>query len=1067
MKKITGNLLVVLLTFLVADSIAQQEYTMRIADKVSGEAVQGATIRDSMGKTLSMSGADGIFILGSIPPGKIRIAAVGYEPLDIELSGVDTLFLLTPGTQLLDAVEVNTGYQKISRERAAGSFSHLDQALLERSVSMDIISRLEDVTPGLQFDRRGADRDAKDPASLRVRGINTINSSSSPLIVLDNFPFEGEIGSINPNDIKSVTVLRDASAASIWGARAANGVIVITTKSGASGVRMKLNYSASSQWRSRPDQYYNRAFINSTDYIELERWLFDQSFYSSLEKSSSRPVLSPVVEQLIRKRDDPSTAGQVEMELSRLSELDIRRDIDRYLMRPERQQQHHVSLSGSPQGAGYYVSVGYDNNLDSDVSQRSERVTVTARNMLGLLPWLRVKSDINWVREKNLDKGLYSGISNYPYNELMGQDGRAGVIYTGYREPFKQQAMELGGVDWQYRPLEESDRFSSQGTSGRLLLNSSVEVDIAEGLGLQGMYRYQMVGGNTRMEYQPDSYYVRNLVNRYMQSDGVSKFPHNGILRLDDHDQKGYDLRLQLNYSKLIGNLFHVDALAGYERRELVREGSVAQYFDYDGELLTVNNQLDYMTRFAVRPSGTARLPTPLASVSRLVDRNISYYGNIGFSMASMYTLTGSLRWDASNLFGVKANQKGTPLWSVGGAVLLNKLELLQCAWLDMLKVRLTYGYNGNVNTGASALMTAYYGTDYQTGLRYAEIRNPGNPQLGWERVGVWNLGTDFSVLSGRVQGSLDVYQKRASDLLGQLTTDPTNGFVPMFQKNNLVNYGAMQTRGLDGQLTVFPLRGKVGWRIDNIVGMTDNKVTRYEFDALTGGNLRSRVGSSVSGSIVKEGVSLDALYTLPWYGLDGKTGAPVVVTDGHRGQDYAGYIAQLTVDQLLYDKVQVPRYYGSLRSTLSYKSFDISVNLVWKAGYHFMRSTVRYDGLYNMGQMNSDYSDRWKVPGDEMRTDIPSRPLITESNLGGRDFVYASSRAVMESGSHIRLGDVRLGYRFEPTGAFRGIKTSLFLYGNNLGILWRANRYGIDPDRAQSTLLPGSSWSVGLRVEY
>ncbi|SJN49838.1 SusC/RagA family TonB-linked outer membrane protein [Sphingobacterium sp. JB170] len=1050
--------------------LAQQRYMARVVDSQTRFAIIGATVRDSMGAFLSASNEQGEFMLQEMTKGQIvKISAMGYQEQQSRITTSDTLFLLIPDSHILEAVEVSTGYQKISKERSAGSFSYIDQSLIERSVSADIISRLEDVTPGLQFDKRSSNpSNGNSGTSLRVRGINTINSSSSPLIVLDNFPYEGDIESINPNDIKSVTVLRDASAASIWGARAANGVIVITTKSGAASGDMKINYSGSTEWTERPDQYYSRDFISSADYIELERWLFGQGYFDAQENSSAQPVLSPAVELLIKMRDNSSLEQQVDDELKRMSGLDVRRGIDRYLTRTGSAQQHHVSISGSPARADYYVSVGYNNDLNNQVSQSSGRFTLTTRNTFHVLPWLRLKSDINWMRGEEKDKGLFSGISSYPYNELMGQDGRAGSIYTGYRQNFKEESMAQSGVDWLYRPLEEMDRYSSNGVTNRLILNSGLEVDILDGLSLQGMYRYQTRRGETTMEYFSDSYYVRNLVNRYMQSDGVSKFPDNGILRLDGTDEKGYDIRAQLNYRKSVGELLDVDALAGYERRELIQEGSIAQYFDYDRNLLTNNNQLDYVTRFPVKPSGTARLPTPLASLTRLIDRNVSYYGNIGLSFSSRYTLTGSLRWDASNLFGVKANQKGTPLWSVGTAVFLSSMKAFQRPWLDMLKLRLTYGYNGNVNTGASAVMTAYYSTNYSTGLRYAEIRNPGNPQLRWERVGVWNLGVDFSLFDNRLQGSVDVYRKRATDLLGQLETDPTNGFVVIDQKKNLVNYGAMDTRGLDLQLSITPLRRSFEWRIDKIIGSTGNKVTRYEFDALSGETLRTRVGNAYSGAIVKEGVSLDALYTLPWHGLDEATGNPLVMLNEQKSQDYTAYIAQLSVEQLQHQKIQVPRYYGSLRNTFSWKNFNASFNIVWKAGYYFMRSTVNYNTLYSMNKMNKDYENRWQRPGDEERTDVPSRALITQTNLGGRDFVYASSAAVMENGAHIRLRDVRLAYQLPQNHSFgKGVRATVFIYGNNLGILWRANKHGIDPDLSQATLLPGRSWSAGLRIDY
>lgn len=1047
----------------------QEYYSGRVIDVSSRKGIAGASIlSDDVG--LTKTDNDGKFLLHITWLGKnIDVRAMGYNDMSIVPISTDTVWSMEPVRQLIEAVEINTGYQKISRERSAGAFSFVDQSLIERSVSPDIISRLEDVTPSLQFDRRGSTSSNNNSRmSLRVRGINTINSSSEPLIVLDNFPYDGDIMSINPNDVSSVTVLKDASAASIWGARAANGVIVITTKSGVGSQGTRVAYSGSMQWKARPDQSYDRSFIPSSEHIELETWLFQQGYYDGLENASAKPVLSPVVELLIQKRENLNLEQDINDELVRLGTLDIRKDIDRYLNRVGRQQQHHISFSGNPQNQEYYISLGYDKGLSNQISDKSDRYTITARNKVHILPGLRVNTDINWIRNGDHTKGLFSGISTYPYNQLLDKDGNSNSIYTGYRQSYKEQETENSGVDWLYRPLDEINRFFSDGVNTRVLLTAGFEVDIVTGLTFQGMYRYQSRTGETAMEYLPDAYYVRNLVNRYMQANGTSEFPNNGILRLDQMKEKGFDYRGQFNYRTNFGNRVNFDALMGYEKRQLVTNSSVAQYFDYDREVLTSNNQLDYVTRFPVKPSGRARLPTPLASLDKYTNRSLSYYANAALSFEKIYTLTGSVRWDASNLFGVKINQKGTPLWSIGTAFRITDFDAVKRPWLDLLKLRLTYGYNGNVNNAASALMTAYYTTDYFTGLRYAEVRNPGNPQLRWERVGIWNLGVDFSILNNRIQATVDIYKKNAKDLLGQLMTDPTNGFTVIDQKKNLVNYGNMMTRGIDLQLTMIPLKKDVEWRVDNIFGFTKNRVSRYEFDAGAGQVLRTKVATPYSGAIVQEDISFDALYHLRWEGLDGATGNPLVHVDGVLSQDYTSFIEGLTIDQLLNDKVQVPRYFGSIRNTVSWRNFSGSFNISWKAGYHFMRSSINYNSLYDLNRMNIDYVDRWKQPGDEHRTNVPSRPALSTDNISGRDFVYSSSEAVIENGAHIRLRDVQLSYVLPLNlRESKSLRASVFLYGNNLGILWRANRQGIDPDLPQASVLQGRSWSLGLRINY
>ena len=163
-----------------------------------------------------------------------------------------------------------------------------------------------------------------------------------------------------------------------------------------------------------------------------------------------------------------------------------------------------------------------------------------------------------------------------------------------------------------------------------------------------------------------------------------------------------------------------------------------------------------------------------------------------------------------------------------------------------------------------------------------------------------------------------------------------------------------------------------------------------------------------------------------------------------------------------------MPRYFGSIRNTVSWRNFSGSFNISWKAGYHFMRSSINYNSLYDLNRMNIDYVDRWKQPGDEHRTNVPSRPALSTDNISGRDFVYSSSEAVIENGAHIRLRDVQLSYVLPLNlRESKSLRASVFLYGNNLGILWRANRQVIDPDLPQASVLQGRSWSLGLRINY
>ena len=1041
----------------------QEKLQLTINNAKDLKPISGVTVLDSNDQVIGRTNNAGIIYLPDKYANKmIKIKHIGYERQEITITENNRTISLIPVPTIIEEVVINTGYQKIPIDRSAGSFTIVEQKDLERTVANNLIAQLEDIVPGLQFDRRQSDgSNTSNGLALRLRGISTINSDSSPLIVLDHFPYEGSIEDINPNDVESVSFLKDATAASIWGARAANGVIVITSKNGKPNTS-QINYSSTFKQISVPDLYYDRAFIPSPEFIELETWLFNQNYYNTRENSNAKTVLSPAIELLIKKRDNPLLANEVDNQLAEMVKYDIRRQMMDHWYRRGNWGQHFASISKG----NHYFSAGHDHTQSSHISEYSKRYTLTARNSFQLFPNVNFSSAISWSNSTDNRSGLNLGIQNYPYNTLLDDNGNPAEIFASYRDSYKKQQMAAGLLDWVYKPLEELDRNSTKGTNSQLLANLNLKANLYKGLTADLMYRYTIIDGEERLEYLPESYYIRNLVNRYTQADGTQVFPYNGQLRLTQNNTKGNEIRAQLSYNNTISSSIELSGIVGFERRELIGQNSVSSFYDYDRTKLSFNNQYDYTTRYPVRPTGTALLSTPPAELNKTVDRYLSYYANGSLLYNNLYTLTGSIRWDGSNLFGVKTNQKGVPLWSIGAAVKLSDLLSVRPIWLNNLKVRASYGFNGNVNTNASSFMAGFYGQNADSQTTYVDIRNPGNPQLKWEKVAVWNTALDFSLLNHRIYGSIDLYQKNAQDLLGQLTTDPTNGFImTTAQFNNLINYANMKVNGMDLHLISINTEGRFNWSTQYIVGTVSNKVTKYNAEQFTGNNLQGILGLPLSGKIVQEGASYDALYRLPWHGLNPENGNPLILLENEKSEDYTAYVNQLSVEQLLSDKYQVPTFYGSIRNTLSYANLELSFNISWKAGYSFLRSTVVYNTLYASNTMHIDYINRWQNSGDESGTDIPSRPLPSNSNITRRDFVYRASDALTENGAHIRLRDIRLAYQFNPMIKKHSLRTSLFIYTDNLGLLWRANKSNIDPDYPSSSITPPATLSIGCRL--
>lgn len=1048
-----------------------QQFKGTVVDIDNNRPIEGAVVKINPEGRTSVTDEKGVFYIKSeTKPLSFTIQHLGYDTKTVFIveDTIDYKVELTATAQELQEVIVSTGYQNISKERAAGSFSFIGNNLISRSVSKDIISRLEDVASGLQFDRRSSNEsNDEDFVKLRVRGVNTINSSEAPLIVLDNFPYEGSIENINPNDIESVTVLKDASAASIWGARAANGVIVLSSKRGKENAPLKISISSSTQISEKPDLYYNPSFLNSSDFIDVERWLFDQNYYLAKENTASKPVLSPVVELLIRKRKDPQSAEWVEGEIDRLRNQDYRKDAEKYLFSNGFNQQTHLSFSGGHNNYTYFFSGGYDNFRSQRAFNNSEKFTLNTLNSYKLADWVNFTAGLTWVKTEARNNGSAAYYNNYPYNRLVDQEGNPEEVFTNIRNSYVKEQMALGLLDWSYRPLEEIRLRNNRDLSNEIRSNLGFSINLFDGLSFNGKFHYQYLESKDKRIQSSDSYDVRDLVNRYTQSDGTQRFPNNGLLRQGSTEMKAYNTRGQFNYEKRIIKDAEFSGIAGFEIRQVHNQENIAQYYDYDMELLTHNNQFDYLTRYPVRPSGTARIPTPLGGLNAFNDRFLSYYTNSSILFKDKYLFTGSLRWDASNLFGVKTNQKGTPLWSLGLAYDVSKESFYKLDWLDKLKLRSTFGFNGNVNNQASSFITAYYGVAYDSGLRYGEIRSPGNPQLRWEKVSTWNNGIDFKVKNNVLNGSIDVYVKYAHDLLGEYPLDPTNGMIVQNQTTNIINYANMKSKGVDIQLNTQNIRRDFKWNTSFLINYAENKVTKYNFSELRGSVLSGLIGKIYSGMIVQEEMSLDAIYHLPWTGLDPSTGDPLVNFNGSNSKEYSEYINQLNMDQLINDKVSVPKYHGAVRNYFNWRSFEFSFNISWKAGYSFVRNSLSYNNLYGLGKGHQDYSLRWQKTGDELLTNVPSQPDLTSSNINLRDLVYLASDALIEKGDHIRLRDFNLTYSIgnkKLKSLYR--KADIFLYVNNLGIIWRHNKHNLDPDYPMASILPSKSFALGLKIE-
>ena len=1063
MKKSTSNLcwvIGVIALFLIPAISWGQTFPLRGTIRAGQplEPLPGATITVKGTLTGAVTDQEGHFSL-FLPKGDhlLIFSFLGYKTqeklVSLPLEQPLELVLMEDQVQLTEVEVVSTGYQEIPKERATGSFVQVDRDLIDRSFSTGLLDRLENVTPSVLINREGPGE------GIRIRGRNTIFANSDPLIILDNFPYDGPLENINPNDVESISVLRDAAAASIWGARAGNGVIVITTKSGKKMQPTKVSLSTNVNFTERPDLYYNPVVSVGT-FLDLEEELFSRGLYAVRENNANRPALSPWIETLIARRDGKLSEQEKDSRRALFASSDFREELYRHYYQPEIRSQHHLGLQGGD-GVGRYVfSAGYDANQAQVIGNGNQRITLSAKGDWSLGKKEKLKFSAGLYYTSNETKTTTEVPEGFLYERLADRSGNPLPVVRQYSTRFKESNTLNGVLDWRYIPLNEKGQLDFKNSQEEFRANLSAGYQIRPWLSAELQYQHWKNTLTNSQIYPESSYYVRELVNRFVQVEPNGSLtypvPLGSIFDRFHTVSDSYNLRSLLRFQKNLGQKGELSGIAGMEVRDWNSITHSARYYGYEeefGRSITV----PYTTRFPSRVNNTLGL-IPAVGVSHpgSVDRFISYYANAAYSYAGKYTVSASARKDASNLFGVNANQRGVPLWSAGLAWTISEEGFFGADWIPYLKLRSTYGYAGNINRSVTAFVTATSlsgAFNALTGLPYAQITNPPNPDLRWEKIGTFNLALDFATVGDRVSGSVEWYQKNGEDLFGDFPVSPTTGV-----KQLRGNFAATQTKGMDIQLNTRNVVGeRFTWDTRFFLSTVKEEVTRYDREA--------GVSSLMTyfGTFPVVGRPLFGVYSYPWAGLDPDTGDPRGFVDGEPSTDYRAILTGSTVESITYHGPSRPTVFGSLMNNFSYLGFSLSFNISYRLGYYYKRSTVEYARIFAGEIPHADFENRWKQPGDENRTSIPSLPA---NNNSLRDSFYLHAETGVERADNIRLQDVRLAYRFNTSALKLPLsRLEWYFYADNLGVIWKASTDEMDPDFR--TMRPLRSLATGLRIEF
>jgi TonB-linked SusC/RagA family outer membrane protein len=1017
---------------------------------------------------------------------------IGMAPHKEAVDGrtVINVRLETDIKQLNEVNVVSTGYQRIPKDRATGSFGLIDEKTIRSVPAVNIMERLEGVVPGVRFDVRNN--------RINIRGVNTLGTSdgSTPLIVVDGFPAIDQslakrenagssVGTIlsryNPEDIESITILKDAAATSIWGAKAANGVIVITTKRGKKN-SSEINFSTNLSI-SNPSNMKNLNRMSSAEYIELEKEMKELGYFTDpinwdnswMTFNQNAPV-SEALEWMFKTDRGQATTKQRDSALSVLGGQDNREQIRDLLLQRAVSQQYNLSFSGGGQNSTYYLSTNYTKDIPVFRSNKGESYFVTA-NMSNELFNKRVTVNTginyNYVNTSSNTAAL-NAIGNTrlglrPYEMLQDAQGNPIARSINFRDEVAADFLAQGYLPWTYSPLQELNYGFSTTKENRFRFNADINTKLTSWAGLSVAGSLQRTTGAGAILGELNSYDTRVLVNtgttKGTNGRLVYGVPYGGKLTSQTYNDAAYSLRGQLNINKSWGSMYSLSAVAGTEIREQTGDRYSQTRYGFDEDTYSSaswNPNMEYKTIYGWNYT----LGYSDGAITKSINRFLSYYGNAAFSMLNnRYTFSGSMRFDDFNLLGASRSQRAKPLWSAGAKWNVSSEDFMRNVnWLSNLNVRLTYGTGGSVPTSASnAAILNLGGIDAVTQEPVGSVLRPANNQVSWELTRTGNLGLDFSLFNNRLSISADAYRKKTTDILWQFPVNSTYGWSTL-----QYNAASMKGHGYELGLRAEVIRSKqFRWSSTFNISYNTNEITDARFIRPSGIQL-------VSGGNFVEGMPLDALYAYRWAGLDNKGRAQIFDKNGKIiSADDGNNI--ITADDIRYMGRTTPPFFGAFFNDFTYRSFTLGVRISYEMGHVFRRYSIEnyptymtssYSGLIGS---QKDLALRWRKPGDEAFTDVPGLANVSTNAINR----YKLSDMLVESASHIRLQQISLGYQLPPQLLSRikvksiGVNASV----RNLGIIWRKNKAGIDPSYVASSnytnLPPAPAFYLGLNASF
>lgn len=1060
-----------------------------------GSTLPGAIVTVKGTKISYVADNNGEFTALDIPPaGMVFVTTyVGYQRqetyINRDAKSPFRIVLKPAMTRLNEVSVVYDGYHKLSKERAAGAYASISGEEIQAMPAVNLMSRLEGKLPGVNFDVRNN--------FLQVRGINAYNQNSEVLIVIDGFPMispsdqprltnltgnvtgNAVIGNLNPDDIEQITVLKDASATSIWGSRGANGVIVIETRKGKRGLPV-INANYTFGVSQRPN-LNNLKWMNSSQYIDMEQDLVNRGLLTDPALSTGTNALyvannSDATEWMYRVKRGTATAAQRDAGLAELSTHNSLDQINKYLLQNAVSHQANISVSGGAENTIYSVSGNYTKDQPFYKGNWAENMILNSNTTSQVFnKTLTIRTGFNYRYSNSVYNGAAvdalstTTTSLRPYDNLVDDSGNHIQRTIIFRQSIGDAFVAQGYLPFGYNAIDELNYSNTITKTNSLRLTAGLNGKITRDLNADVSFMSQRQFGNSVTINELNSYANRIQLNTYtVVNSGKLSYglPYGGTYYESVPTAYDTDVRGQLNFDHSWKEGHQVTALAGTEIRETGTSTTSSTRYGYNQDA----NSIGVFNPGASLPTlygYSTTLSNNLSGISANRRRYLSYYANAGYSFQDKYFATGSVRFDDATMVGVDRSVRAKPFWSAGFRWNASKEDFLSnVSWLSKLAIRTSIGTSGTVPTTGTniALLSVSSTSDSRTGLTTASISTPANTTLRWSTTRQINLGTDFGLFKNRLIGSFDIYTKKTVDIPVSQVYNPTYGW-----SNLIFNTATMSGHGIDLGLTGDVIRTrKFKWSSTFNFSYATNKITDVRYANQTANIL-------AAGPYI-EGLPVGALFVYKWAGLDNKGQSQIYDRNNNIVSSTAS-TANFTRADLKYAGVTYAPYTGGFFNTFNYGPFSATAQITYYFGNVFTKQSVTTNNYPTSGDYTfygsigkvQDLAYRWRNPGDEATTNIPG---ITNSSYNSL-YRYQYSDILVEKGDHVRLQQVSLAYAVPAKYIPRSVFKSLSLSANiqNLGIIWRANKDHLDPLYTNtgnySNLPPALSYLIGVNASF